>query len=229
MEVNGSFYRSHLLYPLLVFTLLAILFEVTHVDLALGDWLFNLEGGKWSLRDSFFFSTILHEGAQTLFKVIIPVFILIWGASFYIEKLKPYRKVLLYFAIIVPLCVAWTTNIGKLATHVDCPWDLIRYGGEKPYLSVFSIHPGTYAYGKCFPAGHSSIGFSLLSLYFVFLELAPKKRFYGLAIGVIAGLLFGVTQQLRGAHFISHDLWTAGICWLISLMSYLVIFKAEQI
>jgi membrane-associated PAP2 superfamily phosphatase len=31
------------------------------------------------------------------------------------------------------------------------------------------------------------------------------------------GLIFGISQQLRGAHFISHDLWTLAICWFFSL------------
>ncbi|MBL4589450.1 MAG: phosphatase PAP2 family protein, partial [Alphaproteobacteria bacterium] len=181
----------------------------------------------WSLRDSFFFSTILHEGGQGVFQVIVVILILVWAASFYVNIIKPYRKLLLYFAVVVPISIALTTNIGKLLTHVDCPWDLIRYGGDKPYLSIFASHPGTYTYGKRFPAGHSSIGYSLFSLYFVLLEIAPKKRFYGLATGLLIGLLFGMAQQLRGAHFISHDLWTVGICLLISLLGYLILFKAK--
>jgi membrane-associated PAP2 superfamily phosphatase len=27
------------------------------------------------------------------------------------------------------------------------------------------------------------------------------------------GGLLGISQQLRGAHFMSHTLWTAWICW----------------
>lgn len=30
------------------------------------------------------------------------------------------------------------------------------------------------------------------------------------------GLTFGITQQLRGAHFLSHDLWSAALCWAIA-------------
>ena len=29
-----------------------------------------------------------------------------------------------------------------------------------------------------------------------------------------ANMHIGIAQQLRGAHFMSHDLWTAGICWV---------------
>jgi membrane-associated PAP2 superfamily phosphatase len=35
------------------------------------------------------------------------------------------------------------------------------------------------------------------------------------------GLLFGFSQQLRGAHFLSHDLWTLAICWGTALGLFL--------
>jgi membrane-associated PAP2 superfamily phosphatase len=31
---------------------------------------------------------------------------------------------------------------------------------------------------------------------------------------LIAGLLFGLAQQWRGAHFMSHTLWTAWLGWV---------------
>ena len=33
-------------------------------------------------------------------------------------------------------------------------------------------------------------------------------------------MLFGFSQQLRGAHFLSHDVWSAAICWLTALGVY---------
>ena len=32
-----------------------------------------------------------------------------------------------------------------------------------------------------------------------------------------AGLVFGSGQQLRGAHFLSHDLWSLAVCWFLAL------------
>jgi membrane-associated PAP2 superfamily phosphatase len=28
--------------------------------------------------------------------------------------------------------------------------------------------------------------------------------------------VFGVVQQMRGAHYMSHTLWTAWICWTVT-------------
>jgi membrane-associated PAP2 superfamily phosphatase len=33
---------------------------------------------------------------------------------------------------------------------------------------------------------------------------------------------FGIAQQFRGAHFLSHDLWTAMICWTVAFGLYRV-------
>jgi membrane-associated PAP2 superfamily phosphatase len=34
----------------------------------------------------------------------------------------------------------------------------------------------------------------------------------------VIGFVLGVTQLLRGAHFPSHSLWTAWICWTLSAL-----------
>jgi membrane-associated PAP2 superfamily phosphatase len=75
----------------------------------------------------------------------------------------------------------------------------------------------------CFPAGHSSAGFAWVSLYFFALLARPAWRWRGLAVGLVAGGVFGLAQQLRGAHFLSHDLWTLATCWALSLGLYLLV------
>ena len=40
--------------------------------------------------------------------------------------------------------------------------------------------------------------------------------------GLVDGTGFGVAQQLRGAHFLSHDLWTAAICWFTAVAGFFV-------
>ena len=35
--------------------------------------------------------------------------------------------------------------------------------------------------------------------------------------GLVIGISFGLAQQLRGAHFLSHDVWSAAICWFGAL------------
>jgi membrane-associated PAP2 superfamily phosphatase len=42
-------------------------------------------------------------------------------------------------------------------------------------------------------------------------------------VGLVAGGVFGAAQQLRGAHFLSHDLWTLATCWTVSLLLFLLV------
>ena len=51
----------------------------------------------------------------------------------------------------------------------------------------------------------------------------------GLVTGLSAGLLFGISQQLRGAHFVSHDIWTLGICWATASLVSMAFWHAQAV
>jgi membrane-associated PAP2 superfamily phosphatase len=38
-----------------------------------------------------------------------------------------------------------------------------------------------------------------------------------LIAAVVCGLVLGLAQQWRGAHYMSHTLWTAWVCWSVAL------------
>ena len=42
-----------------------------------------------------------------------------------------------------------------------------------------------------------------------------------LAFVVLAGLLLGLSQTLRGAHYPSHTFWTGFICWAVALCNHM--------
>lgn len=224
---TDRFWPNHLVFPLLAFIMLAALLELTSIDRMVGDWLFQLEGGRWALKENFWTSVVLHDWAKALVKLIaLGVFALALG-SFFINPLKPYRRVLWFLAIAMPLS-GMLVGLGKELSKVDCPWDLLMYGGEKPYIRLFEAFPGGFNPGKCFPGAHASVGYTFLALYFAFRELQPGWRFYGLATGLSLGLVFGITQQLRGAHFVSHDVWTVAIAWFNSLFWYWLFFLRQE-
>lgn len=133
--------------------------------------------------------------------------------------LRHWRAVAAYLA----LCIALSTSLvglGKKLTNVDCPSDLQQFNGQRPYVHLFSDKPDNLARGRCFPGGHSSGAFSLFALYFIFLIYQPRHA-RKVLLGVIAlGLIYSLAQWARGAHFVSHDLWSAAIGWYISLGLY---------
>jgi membrane-associated PAP2 superfamily phosphatase len=105
----------------------------------------------------------------------------------------------------------------KGISATSCPWDLSAYGGMTPYVPHWSaISDG--GPGHCFPAGHASSGFALLGGFFAFRGESPALARCWLAAATAAGLVLGIGQQLRGAHFMSHTLWSGWLCWLIALL-----------
>lgn len=228
MPDSRTFLRHHLLIPLLLFVFLAFLLESTNIDLFIADKIYQPEAGGWTLKNNYIVSELLHSQGQLLVKILAVFLFGVAILSQFLPGLKPYRKAIWYLALVMPLS-GLLIGMSKEITHVDCPWDLVRYGGDNPYLRLFEPHPGDYKYGKCFPAGHAGAGFTFMALYFFLAAIRPAWKWYGLAVGVTLGLIFGITQQLRGAHFLSHDLWAVAVCWFNSLGWYWFFFIREKV
>ena len=157
-------------------------------------------------------------------------FAILWLFAFIIVNCKitlsRYRKILLYFlcaSAVGPILV----GISKSITHIYTPWDLSIFNGEQPYIKIFNAVPPGLPVGHAFPAGHASGGYCFLSLYFVLLQIRYPNKVYGIWAGLLLGIIFGVGQQIRGAHFPSHDMFTLVICWYSSLFLYFLFYREE--
>jgi len=69
---------------------------------------------------------------------------------------------------------------------------------------------------KCWPAGHASGGFALLSLFFLFKSRKNKKIAIITALSV--GWAMGLYKMVIGDHFLSHTIITMMLAWLIVLI-----------
>jgi len=108
----------------------------------------------------------------------------------------------------------------KALTAVHCFWDLAQHGGEEIYTPLLAERAPTLKPGRCWPGGHASSGFSLFALYFLFRDTRPRLA-RGLLVGALLfGSLLSLGRMLQGAHFLSHNLWTAAFDWLICLGCY---------
>jgi membrane-associated PAP2 superfamily phosphatase len=215
------FLLYHGLLPLLAFAATAWLLEITPIDAMLADWLYQLQGGEWRFKDHWLTQNILHDGGLYLIEALYSSVLIGFGLSFVYTPLRRYRYGLLWLFITLILCPVVVSALKHL-THVDCPWDLARYGGLRPYIRTFEAHPGTFPYGQCFPSSHASSAFAFVALYFFAYRYHPRYRWLGLGTGIVMGALYGFDQQLRGAHFLSHDVWALAVCWFIALASYVV-------
>ncbi|NOX32557.1 MAG: phosphatase PAP2 family protein, partial [Deltaproteobacteria bacterium] len=146
--------------------------------------------------------------------------------SFFLDSLKSLKKLLVFFLVSSaagPLIV----SAGKHLTHIYTPWELKIFSGTQPYIRLFDHVPNGMPVGEAFPAGHASGGYAFFSLYFLMLHLRSPYRIYGLLFGLILGLIFGTGQQIRGAHFPSHDLFTLVICWYSAFIFYYIFYPKE--
>lgn len=167
---------------------------------------------------------LIHTGGRAASLVAWLLVVAAYVSSYFDTRLAPWRRALAYLALTTLLATAVVAGV-KSVSGMDCPWDLTRYGGDRAFVSLFEHRPSTMPAAACFPAAHASAGYAWVTLYFFFLATRPRLRWAGLSLALVVGATFGFAQQLRGAHFLSHDLWTLVSCWLVALAGYLAFFK----
>ena len=116
------------------------------------------------------------------------------------------------------LCLAAAAVLKQLSA-LSCPWNLAEFGGTARYISHWSIaawRGGDGGPGHCFPSGHASNAFAFLVGYMALRESRPRLARVWLAAVFVIGAAFGLGQTLRGAHYPSHTLWTAWVCWALA-------------
>ena len=123
-------------------------------------------------------------------------------------------RVVALSALAVPLAV----SVWKRLSSMHCPWDIDRFGGGAPYFDLLATAPAHVdLVGRCFPAGFVSTSGWLLA--FALLRYPQDPRFSRRAgsAAVALCLCLGMVQQMRGAHFFSHVLWTLWLSWTVIL------------
>ena len=214
-----GFFATHLVLPLVLALAAGALLMRAGGDQWLADALFRLEGGRWVLREHWLTASLVHRGGKWASVLAALAMLAVLLRATRQAALHHLRRPLLYLAL-ATLLGSGSVSLLKSATAVDCPWDLARYGGTRLPLDLLAPHPPGVPRGACFPAGHASAGYAWVALYFAALLGRPAWRWRGLLAGLGTGLLFGAAQQLRGAHFLSHDIAALAVCWTLSLAAY---------
>ena len=197
-----------------VLLVMALLIEVFGVDLYFAKQFYQLEGSQWILRDNFWTKSILHD---TLKNILLSAYLLIIFWYFIQSCMNKKQNIFFKLAIFNVLLVVLAVSFLKQTTNVSCPWSLSMFGGDLEYHGTFKFFQTNQYLGQCFPGGHVSSVYSFLGFYFYAKLFAANKAKFLLSAILIAGLMLDISQQLRGAHFFSHNLWTLIIAWLSSL------------
>lgn len=207
------------IWPSAVFVLLFLLLHYSGIDEWVAGWFFDPQQNLFPYKDGFWTRDVLHQGGRRVMLTVLAGVALLWLASFYYKPLTRSNRILGYLLLSMLVSVL-AVNLGKRVSNMDCPWDLEEFGGNRPHITLFADKPDTLPVGRCFPGGHSSGGFALMALYFLARQRGWKRPVLALIPALVVGGTFSVAQWSRGAHFPSHDLTTAWLCWIIALSLY---------
>jgi membrane-associated PAP2 superfamily phosphatase len=226
MTVNHPrFFYIHAVYPFAILVVLSAAIHFFDIDRLVADYFYGLQGHSWVWKGSWLAERVLHQGGRNLSLLIALVAFIAMLIAYARASLRRHQKPLLYL-----FCAAsgssLLVSVLKALLAVSCPWEFARYGGQLPYYSVIEQLVLRNGAG-CFPAAHASAGYAWVAVYFVSCIYASRWRWVGLVGPLLFGLVLGVAQQIRGAHFISHDLWTLAVCWFYCLGLYLFMFNKQ--
>ncbi len=188
----------------------------TDWDLRLADSAYDANAAVFPLRHAWLTQTFNHVILKRVFiglAVLILVAVLwdLYAPRSWCWLRRFQLRVIALSAMLVPA----VTSLLKQVSASHCPWDLQRYGGSEPYVRLFELLPSGTGPGHCMPAGHASSALWTISLFVLFIPYRLLNAALALAFFLILGIAVGWLQQLRGAHFLTHTLWSAWIALLI--------------
>ncbi len=195
------------------FVLALLAWEASGADLALTRLFADAQGFAW--RDAPLL-TALHGGGRVLAWLLLALLAL----DVVRPGLRsgPSRGTRAYWLAVVLASAVLVPGIKRLSSS-SCPWDLALFGGVVPYVPHWLPGVVDGGPGHCFPSGHAAAAWAFIGLAFMWREHRPGlAHALGLAVAVL-GTAYGTVQVLRGAHFVSHVLWTAWLCWAMAAVA----------
>lgn len=200
--------------PTLALLLALLLFDASGLDMPLAR-LFGDRGG-FALRDDWLLTTLFHAGGRVLaWATGLWLCLGVWWPVGVLRRLD--ERARLQLALTTVLALVAVSTLKSFSTS-SCPWDMAAFGRSATHVSHWLWRSGgDGGSGRCFPAGHASAGFAFIGGFFVFRRVVPSVARLWLLASVAAGMALGLAQQARGAHFMSHTLWTGAICWCVAL------------
>lgn len=238
-SARARFYGFNLGIPLVCAVVVFLLFDMTHLDIAISDLFYDPLHQVFPLGRVRLFEQITHKwarvipnwtGEAAIVGVLLSLFWPIFqppkrpGLLRLLDKArlsKPLRLAHKHRRDFLYVVFAFSLSTGvihylKGHTSVYCPVETTQYAGKiehKEWFQNFDLLK-VAGDGRCWPGGHASGGFTMLALYFV----ARRYRWRhskALMHGALAlGFVYGTTRVLQGWHYMSHTFWAGIFVWL---------------
>jgi len=222
-----KFRTIHYIIPMMaVFS--GILAQYSGLDIWLAGHFYDQHQHIWPYQNSWLMQDVIHRGGRNLIGLLVIGTLLYFVMTLFVERWHHRRRATGYL-LAASLTGLIIISLLKGHTHIYSPWDLKIFGGLYPHIRLFDTIAQNSPVGYAFPSGHASGGYILLSIYFLLHQTTHRYRHYSLAIALLIGLIFGVDQQIRGAHMLSHDLFTLAICWTSCIVWSALLFSNKQL
>lgn len=209
-------YRRFAIINLIGLLLSGLLFAWIARNGALDFWLaqqfFDPLAQRFPLRDSHALELWGHTVLKFITVLAWVICIVLALVSNWVKVLRPWRRALLLFVVMAG-CAAYVVQTLKGASVHSCPWDINVFGGTAQWFPLFGAIGSPVGPGLCWPGGHASGGFALAAAYFALRNSRPQFARWMLAIGLLFGSVMSIVQMARGAHFLSHNLWSLWLVW----------------
>ncbi len=218
--------NRQIIFTLLLLAISIILFNYVDIDIWLQDSFYNFELKKWILdKDNYILKFIFYDGIKAIYVIALMtllIILLFFSNRERFHGYKPGMSIVFLSMLLVPLIVGALKDV----TNTPCPKHIRRYNGNSPYITVLKRHSDSPLQAKrfrCFPAGHASGGFALMSLVFLF--KSRKNRILSFIFAMIVAWPIGVYKMLIGDHFLSHTI----VSMLVACLIILVITKCANL
>lgn len=200
----------------------------TDLDLILAQAMFDPASGTFPWRNAWLADTFNHVWLKAALLalaggvVLGAVFDLLWPRAAWSDPFRLRLRVVALSAVLVP---SWISAL-KYVSASHCPWDLDLFGGTETYVRLFQSALPYASVGHCMPAGHASSALWLVSVAVFWLPHRPRTALRVGAAMLAIGFAVGWMQQLRGAHFLTHTLWS--MWWACLIVSLLYVMLTER-
>jgi membrane-associated PAP2 superfamily phosphatase len=205
------------------------------------------------LRDNGFLVQVMHEGAKDLsWLLVVALFAAIRWPVGLLRRLPAGARAQLALTVLLSVaaisaikhashtsCPWDLREFGGVAHHVSHWAWKVRDGGAGGCFpaghasAAFAYAGGFFVLRRVssraaalwlgVPAGHASAAFAYAGGFFVLRRVSSRAAALWLGVSLAAGLALGLSQQLRGAHYMSHTLWTGWICWVVGFAVELLV------
>jgi len=198
---------------------LVAIFGTSDFDRIVSRWFFDDAQREFPLVNHWLLKTVLHDSARTVSAVAALAVSGLAGLAWLAPKLgrmSGRRRELLFASVGAVAAATLVATLKRFSTHA-CPWDLTDFGGLATYRQLFAAPWSLHAVGGCLPAAHPLTGYGWLGVGFVLYPTARNRARQAWCLAFAAGTACGFVQVMRGAHFLSHVLWSSWLVWALNV------------